>query len=185
MEKRKIIDQNWTLFLDRDGVINRRPVDDYVKVWDDFEFLPHVFEALNIFAKIFGRIIVVTNQQGIGKHVMTLEELAAIHKKMLSEIQRMGGRVDGIYFCPDLKEKENNCRKPGLSLARQAKKDFPEINFEKSIMAGDMQTDMEFGKNAGMRTVYINSNRKIINNTWYMAEFPDLISFAKTLSAND
>ena len=65
------IDRGWTLFLDRDGVINRRIVDDYVKSWDQFKFLPGVPDAIKRLAGVFGRIIVVSNQQGIGIGLMT------------------------------------------------------------------------------------------------------------------
>ena len=157
------IDNSWTLFLDRDGVINRRPINDYVKSWDEFEFLPGVLESLKIFNQLFRRVIIVTNQQGIGKKVMNEEELTAVHEKMLKTIEESGGRVDQIFHCPDLVSKPNNCRKPGLVMAQKAKRSFPEINFTKSIMAGDTKTDLEFGKNAGMRTVFINTNNETFN----------------------
>jgi len=179
------IDKSWALFLDRDGVINRRPTNDYVKSWGEFDFLPGVLESLKTFNQLFCRVIVVTNQQGIGKNVMTEEDLETVHKKMYKIIDENGGRVDQVFHCPDLANKPNNCRKPGLTMAYQAKEQFPEINFTKSIMAGDTKTDLQFGKNAGMHTVFINTNNKFINNLLFDAEFPDLISFAKSLIAND
>lgn len=179
------INKSWTLFLDRDGVINRRPVDDYVKSWDEFEFLPGVLEAIKILSAVFGRIIVVTNQQGIGKGLMTVEGLATIHQKMISEIEKNGGRVDAVYFCPNLKGENENCRKPGTAMAELAKKDFPEIDFRKSIMAGDMESDMFFGKNAGMKTVFINTNRLNFPANLADAEFPNLLIFSQKISAND
>ncbi len=80
------INNNWTLFLDRDGVINNRLADDYVKSWDEFEFIQGVLEALGIFARLFSKIFIITNQQGIGKNIMTLADLESIHAKMLDEI---------------------------------------------------------------------------------------------------
>jgi len=91
------IHQNWTLFLDRDGVINKRKIGDYIKIIDEFEFLPDVKEALSILAKYFNKIIIVTNQQGIGKGIMTEDDLRDIHKYMLEEILKSGGRIDAIY----------------------------------------------------------------------------------------
>ena len=79
------IDKSWSLFLDRDGVINTRLVDDYVKCWEDFEFLPGVLEAIKCFNKLFSTIVVVTNQQGIGKGLMKVETLNNIHKKMMAD----------------------------------------------------------------------------------------------------
>jgi histidinol-phosphate phosphatase family protein len=179
------VDNSWTLFLDRDGVINRRPTNDYVKSWGEFDFLPGVFESLKIFSQLFCRVIVVTNQQGIGKNVMTEEDLETVHKKMHKTIDENGGRVDQVFYCPDLANKRSNCRKPGLTMANRAKEQFPEINFTKSIMAGDTLTDLQFGKNAGMHTIFINTNNKSIDNLLFDAEYPNLISFAKSLIAND
>ncbi|MCB2207599.1 MAG: HAD family hydrolase [Bacteroidetes bacterium] len=179
------IDSNWSLFLDRDGVINKRPPGDYVKNWQEFEFLPGVTEALKILSTKFKRIFIITNQQGIGKNMMTPEDLYLIHSKLKEEVAKKGGRIDAIYFCPDLAKKPNNCRKPAIKMALQAKKEFSEIDFSKSIMAGDTITDMQFGLNIGMKTIYINSNALEIPESNYDESFKSLIEFAKTICAND
>ncbi len=149
------INKDWTLFLDRDGVINKRLENDYVKNWVEFVFLDGVLNALKYFNGIFGRILVVTNQQGIGKHLYRIEDLELIHTNMLYEIKYHGGRIDKVYFSPFLVSDQHPSRKPGIGMAMEAKKDFPEINFEKSLMMGDSISDMQFGKNAGMHTVFI------------------------------
>ena len=172
-------DKTWTLFLDRDGVINRRPVNDYVKRWDEFEFLPGVTGAVVRLSEIFGRIIIITNQQGIGKGLMTAGELENIHRKMVSEIENAGGRIDAVYFCPDLEAQPDNCRKPGTVMAERAKRDFPEIDFSKSVMAGDTENDMLFGKNAGMKTVLINTNHIEVDQGLADFVFDDLNEFAQ------
>ena len=159
----KNIDSSWTLFLDRDGVINRRLVDDYIKQWDEFEFLPGVLDSIRLFSKLFGRIIIVTNQQGVGKGWMTEDQLKEIHRKMIETIEQAGGKVDAIYYCTDLKDKPDNCRKPTVVMFKKAKRDFPEIVSEKSIMVGDSRSDMEFGKNAGMFTVFIGGENNSAN----------------------
>ncbi|MBN2616605.1 MAG: HAD family hydrolase [Bacteroidales bacterium] len=155
------IDSSWTLFLDRDGVINERIMGGYVTDPKGFHFLPGVPEAIASFSKRFGKIIIVTNQQGIGKGLMTTEHVQTLHEYMLQKIEEQGGRVDAIYFCPDLKTKPDNCRKPGIYMALQAQSDFPEIDFSKSIMVGDSVTDMEFGRKAGMFTVYAGLEQTI------------------------
>jgi histidinol-phosphate phosphatase family protein len=179
------INKSWTLFLDRDGVINRRPVDDYVKSWDEFEFLPGVLEALKTLSGIFGKIIVVTNQQGVGKGLMTIENLAVIHQKMIAEIENNGGRIDAVYFCPSLKDEPENCRKPGTAMAELAMKDFPELVLKKTIMAGDTESDMVFGRNAGMKTVFINTNKLALLSKLVDAEYDNLLIFSLEASAND
>ena len=169
MDWKSEIDKTWTLFLDRDGVINVRLIDDYVKNINEFEFLPGVLEAFKIFAEKFGRIIIVTNQQGIGKGLMTLQDVNSIHDFMLKAIESQQGRVDKIYVCPQLKSDPNNFRKPSPRMAYMAQHDFPEIDLEKSIMIGDSNSDIEFGRNAGMYTILIGN------------EFDSLLEFAKIL----
>ncbi len=173
------IDKSWTLFLDRDGVINERLVDDYVKTWQEFEFLPGVKEALAKLAKIFGRIIIVSNQQGIGKGLMTEQDLEYIHAEMLAEIEEASGRLDAIYFCPELKENDPECRKPNPGMAYQAQQDFPEIDFGKSLMVGDSESDMAFGKRLGMQCVFIGAREKNTkhNSILHFKSLKDLSSF--------
>lgn len=149
------IDKNWTLFLDRDGVLNKRLENDYVKSWVEFEFLDGVLDALAYFHKIFGRILVVTNQQGIGKRLYSKEDLELIHGNMLYEIKFHGGRIDKVYYSPYLDAQNHPSRKPGTGMAQQAKLDFPEIDFQKSLMIGDSRSDMQFGKSMGMKTIFI------------------------------
>ena len=151
------ISKDWTLFLDRDGVINHRLVDDYVKTWEDFRFLDGVLEAMKTFNQIFGNIVVVTNQQGVGKGLMKAETLEEIHRKMILEVNDHGGRIDKIYYCPDLRTSGSFNRKPQVGMGLKAKKDFSQINFKKSIMAGDSLSDMEFGKRLKMNTVWIST----------------------------
>ncbi len=153
----KQVDRTWTLFLDRDGVINRRIVGGYVVNKEEFEFLPGVLQAIRFFSERFGRICVITNQQGVGKGIMNQTHLELVHEHMSLEITSFGGRLDGIYYSTDLATKPNNTRKPNIDMALQAKADFNEIDFSKSIMVGDSKSDMEFGQNAGMKTIFISS----------------------------
>lgn len=152
------IHKNWTLFLDRDGVINKRLPGDYVKNIHEFEFLEGVRESVPILNKIFARIIVVTNQQGVGKGIMSEHDLHKVHQFMLSEIEKIGGKIDAVYFSPYRAEENHPMRKPHTGMALKAKEDFPDIDFEKSIMVGDSESDMEFGKRCGMKTVFIGNS---------------------------
>jgi D-glycero-D-manno-heptose 1,7-bisphosphate phosphatase len=155
--KKLNVDKSWTLFLDRDGVINLHFPKDYVKNWDEFFFLDGALEAIKRFSSIFGRIVVVTNQQGVGKGKMTEDTLQSIHINMLNEIENIGGRLDSIYSATSLvNDDEYGLRKPKIGMALQAQIDFPEIDFAKSIIVGDSITDMEFGRNAGMFTVFVS-----------------------------
>ena len=177
------IDRGWTLFLDRDGVINRRIVDDYVKSWDQFEFLPGAPDAIKTLSGVFGRIIVVSNQQGIGKGLMTESEVQSIHGRMVDEIGHAGGKVDAVFLSPHLQSDGSIMRKPNIGMALKARKQFTDIRFNRSVMAGDSLSDMVFGKRTGMKTVFISSDtaisKKHTRQIDYM--FPDLISFANAL----
>ena len=168
---------NWTLFLDRDGVINERLPGKYVKDWVDFKFRPEALGAIKALASIFSTIIIVTNQQGIGKGLMEKEDLDVIHQQMLAEITTTGGRIDAIYYCPDLAVKIENCRKPNPQMAFQAQEEFPNINFSKSIMVGDSISDMEFGRNLGMTTVLIESKKEAIAKLDVNPQLLHLIDF--------
>lgn len=150
------IDKSWTLFLDRDGVINKKLDNDYVKHWMEFEFNEGSLVALRKLNHVFGKLVVVTNQQGIGKRLYRVEDLEIIHKNMQYEIAYHGGRIDKVYFSPYLQEENHPSRKPGIGMALEAKKDFPDINFEKSVMVGDSMSDMQFGRTCGMITVFIS-----------------------------
>jgi histidinol-phosphate phosphatase family protein len=176
-----------TLFLDRDGVINERLPGDYVAQWSEFQFTPRALEALAFFATHFQHIIVVTNQQGIGKGQMSEAQLAEIHQKMILEIQAAGGRIDAVYHCPDLSSALNNCRKPAPAMALKAQADFPAMDFQSSIMVGDSVSDLEFGQNLGMYNVLIEGKndeldkleRALANGLQVHQRFASLWEFAK------
>lgn len=149
------IDPTWTLFLDRDGTINKRKLGGYIQSWDEFEFLPMALEGIADMTPMFARIIIVTNQQGIGKGLMSHEVLADIHRQMLERVVANHGYVDQVYYCPQLAVDDPLCRKPNPGMALQAAQDYPEIDFRKSIMVGDTESDMAFGRQLGMTTALI------------------------------
>lgn len=150
------IDKSWTLFLDRDGVINEDKPGSYIFNAGEFAFTtggPGLFRELS---RKFGPLIVVTNQRGLGRGLMTEADLRGIHDKMLDEIRKAGGRINAIYYAPSV-HNDDPLRKPNPGMAVQARADFPHIDPAKSIMVGNKMSDMSFGKNAGMYTVYIAS----------------------------
>ena len=182
----KKIDKSWTLFLDRDGVINHEKHMDYIHTWDEFNFYDGVKDAIKIFAEKFKYIIVVTNQKGIGKGVTKLEDLHYIHQNMTQEIENIGGRIDAVYFCPDVDENSPN-RKPNIGMGLQAKINFPEIDFNKTIMVGNTLSDMQFGKSLGAITIFLPTTRPEVNEKDERIDqvYPSLISFAEDLKLNN
>lgn len=175
------IDKSWTLFLDRDGVINTDNIHGYILNWNEFEFSPKVPEAMSIFAGLFGRIILVTNQRGVGRGLMSLEDLDNIHENMMLVIEEAGGRMDLLLHCSAL-ENSDPCRKPNPGMAYKAKEVFPEIDFTHSIMVGNTSGDMEFGRNIGAYTVYIHTREdKIPKDATIDFRFDSLFDLAKAL----
>jgi len=150
------IDNSWTLFLDRDGVINEDKVGSYIFHKDEFKFMQGAPDFFKRLSEKFGHIIVVTNQRGIGRELMTEEHLTGIHDKMNEAIVTAGGKIHGIYFASSIAN-NHPLRKPNPGMAFKAKTDFPMIDLAKSIMVGNKLSDMLFGKNAGMYTVFIAS----------------------------
>lgn len=146
----------WTLFIDRDGVINKKKHGGYIQNRAEFEFLPGVLDFFKDFSNFFETIIVVTNQQGIAKGLMSIEDLADIHLFMINQINKSGGKIDKIYFCPELDVNNPICRKPNIGMGLEAKRDFPNIEFSKSFIIGDSESDIEFGTRLGMRKVWID-----------------------------
>ena len=147
--------KGWTLFLDRDGVINERLPGDYVKGWNEFQFLDGVLDAMPILSELFDTIVMVTNQQGIGKGLMTDQDLEDIHQRMMGDIIENGGRIDQIFYCPALAADNPACRNPNAGMAFEAKEMFPDIDFTQSMIVGDSPTDMQFGEKVGMECAYI------------------------------
>jgi D-glycero-D-manno-heptose 1,7-bisphosphate phosphatase len=144
-----------TLFLDRDGVINNRLPGDYVRQVDDFHFLPGVLEAIAGLSPHFQYIVVVTNQAGIGKGLMTATDLQTIHEHLLQKVHSAGGRVDAIFYCPHRSDAGCDCRKPATGMGFQAQKTFPDLDFSRSWMVGDSISDIQFGQALGMKTALI------------------------------
>ncbi|NCC73676.1 MAG: HAD-IIIA family hydrolase [Sphingobacteriia bacterium] len=181
------ISKTWTLFLDRDGVINQRLKGDYVKQWEEFSFISGTLKALETFGNVFGRIIVVTNQQGVGKGLMTMSDLNHIHTRMTEEVKKAGGRIDKVYSCTQLKSDRPFCRKPNPGMALLARKDFPEIRFKQSIMAGDSMSDLKFGKQLGMLTVLISPDNHLARQYPYFTDlwFENLAGLADFLTGEN
>ena len=146
-----------TLFLDRDGVINVKLDGQYVKNTDEFEFMIGVETAISKLSKIFNRILIVTNQQGIAKGIMSDKDLGFLHDYMLTELKKHGGVIDKIYYCPHLAAENCNCRKPNPGMIQQAIIDFPEIKIEYSYLIGDSDTDILAGNKMGLITVKVDN----------------------------
>lgn len=138
------------IFLDRDGVINEKMPDGrYVTRWEEFKFLPGVAEAIKAFNDMGFLVVIVTNQRGIAKGLYTEEDLREIHRRMCRRIERAGGRIDAIYYCPHDIHENCNCRKPKPGMILKAAEEL-KIDLPSSYLIGDSITDIQCGKKAGV-----------------------------------
>ena len=173
------------LFLDRDGVINIRPMNDYVKTVQGFEFEFKALDAITMLSRHFEKIFVVTNQQGVGKGLMTAAQVEEIHAFFIQKVKDAGGKIDSVYFCPHLRTEHCICRKPNVGLGLKARKQFTEVQFSKSIMVGDTLNDMRFGKKLQMQTVLIGDDVSLSRTHPKLVDsmFESLFEFASYVDA--
>ncbi|NIG54328.1 HAD-IIIA family hydrolase [Chitinophaga sp. Cy-1792] len=171
-----------TLFLDRDGVINDEITDGYVLGWDMFRFSDGALEAMPMLTKAFDRIIIVTNQRCIGRGLLTHSGLEGIHSKMMAEIKKAGGHIDKIYYCPEVNN-DSPCRKPQTGMAYMALMDHPDISFTESVIVGNSMSDMQFGRNLGMKTIFIASTHPEITLPHPLIDerFDTLLDYARSI----
>ena len=145
------------VFLDRDGVINRKAAEgEYVTRWEDFQFLPGAAEAIALLNREGWSVIVVSNQRCVAKGLLTVNELETIHRKMEAELASAGAKLDGIYYCPHDTNPSCACRKPSPGMLLKAAEEH-QIALSASWMVGDSESDMAAGKRAGCRTIRIAS----------------------------
>ena len=152
-QKRRVI------FLDRDGVINyKAPEHDYIRNWSQFRFFPTIFDALRDLQDMGYRFIVATNQRGIARGMVSIEDLEEIHRNMLERFQQEDIEIDAVYYCPHDHKEKCPCRKPNPGMFYKAQTELPYlIDFSASIVVGDSLTDIKAGKKLGARTAFIRN----------------------------
>ena len=144
-----------TVFLDRDGVININPPNKgYVRRWSEFAFIPNAQKAIRELTQNGYRIIVVTNQAGIGRGLFFEENLLDIHARMVSEITETGGRIDAVYYCPHAPDAGCTCRKPKPGMLIRARCEH-NIELSSAYLIGDSTTDIEVGQRVGAKTLLV------------------------------
>ena len=165
---------NRAVFLDRDGVINRKAAEgDYVTRWEDFHFLSGVPQAIASLNQAGWKVIVISNQRCVAKGLLTVNELETIHRKMEAELASFGAKLDGIYYCPHDKNGGCACRKPSPGMLLKAAEEH-QIDLSASWMVGDSESDTAAGKRAGCRTIRIASE--------FPAEPESADAFARSLA---
>jgi len=159
------VDNDWTLYLDRDGVINNLIENNYVKNVSEFILTEFIKANIKFLSKKFRHIIVITNQQGVGKKLMTEKQLIEIHQYMIEMIKNYGGRIDKVLYCTDLENTGSKRRKPEIGMGLESLMLYPEIIKKKSVMIGDSISDKLFAKEFGINFILLskqNYNKKIL-----------------------
>ena len=139
-------------FIDRDGVINRRIIDGYVLTWPEFEFLPGAIDALVALSASVPKVVIVTNQQGVGRGLMTRGSLNEIHAQMSDAVLKRGGRIDDILVCDHLASSNCGCRKPSAKLPKDWLAHHPDVDDRRTVVVGDADSDMEMARRLGLTT---------------------------------
>lgn len=162
------------VFVDRDGVINQNR-DDYVKTVDEFVIIP---EALSGLAKLNSagiKVVVVSNQAGLGYGKIGLLDLARIERTMFRIVEENGGRIEAVFYCPHRKGENCDCRKPKIGLFKQASQDL-EADLTCSYFIGDAETDIEAGQRAGLTTILVLTGRSSASDVANWTHKPDHIA---------
>jgi histidinol-phosphate phosphatase family protein len=144
--------RDWCLFLDRDGVLNRQIVGDYVRSWPQFQWLPGAFAALEQLSDWAPHIVVVTNQQGIGKKLMTADQVSSIHARIAGELALSRVTIDEFRVCPHLDIASCRCRKPAPGMVLDWLRVHPDVDPTLSLVVGDSPSDIAMARNVAAAT---------------------------------
>ena len=145
-----------TVFLDRDGVINRDSPD-YITAWDQFVFLPGSLEAIGRLTEAGRVVMLITNQSAVGRGMMDAVTLETMHRNLRQAVEAQGGRIDAIFFCPHHPNDGCACRKPKPGLIEQAQRQYG-LDLTSATMIGDSARDIECGIRSGCgRTILVQS----------------------------
>ena len=170
------------IILDRDGVINEDS-DDYIKSPDEWIPIDGSLEALGKLSQNGFKVIIITNQSGIGRKIFSIEMLNAIHKKMSINLAQYGGVIDGIFFCPCAPEENCNCRKPKSGLYNEVS-DRLQISLENVFCVGDKITDIQAAQNARAKPILVKTGKENDDSGNIPKNIPiydDLLSFVNKI----
>ncbi|OGF52107.1 hypothetical protein A3I27_02585 [Candidatus Giovannonibacteria bacterium RIFCSPLOWO2_02_FULL_43_11b] len=164
------------IFLDRDGTINERPEKTrYVTKWEDFKFLPGAIEAMKMLYNSGYEIYLITNQAGVGRGFMSLEDLEKIHLNLKNELSKSSVVIRGVYFCPHGWNDGCVCRKPNIGLFLQAARENS-FDLSKAVFIGDDERDLQAGQNAGIMTYLIDHENNLFDIACKLTnQFPDTL----------
>lgn len=144
------------ILLDRDGIINERIHPGYVTRWDEFRFVAGIREAIAELAGLGLPLIVVSNQAGVGKGLVTGGSLCELTNRFVTEVKNSGGRIDAVYYCQHTPEENCACRKPRTGLLTRAAEDW-RLDLSRSVLIGDSANDLEAARAANCKSIFLAS----------------------------
>lgn len=147
------------IFLDRDGVISIFTPNDFIKSWEEFEFVPEAIEGVKILTDMGYKVVIISNQSGVGKGVFSKEALEEITENMKKVLRENGTDIFKVYYCTHSEDENCNCRKPKPGLFYQAKEEIGNIDFSKTFFIGDSERDIIAGKTVGTKTILVLSGQ--------------------------
>lgn len=148
---------NRAILLDRDGVINEDR-EDYVKSWQEVRFIKGARQALKQIHRAGIPVVVITNQAAVGRGLITEDDLSDIHARLMKAIQKAGGKISKIYYCPHPPEARCHCRKPRIGMLKKAAQEF-RLDLRQCFFVGDALRDVQAGKQAGCHTVLVQTGQ--------------------------
>ena len=152
-----------TIFLDRDGVLNTRPPQGcYTTSWNNWHWEEGAIEAITLLSKAGYRLLLVTNQAGVARGYMTIDDVEDIHAHMLADIETHGGKIEKIYYCPHGWDEGCRCRKPDIGMFLQAQRDF-HLDLSKTIFIGDDERDGMAANNANCGFYRVNAENSLLD----------------------
>jgi len=151
------------VLLDRDGVLNRKPPKaEYVRNWEEFEWLPGALQALQLLTEHAYRIVIVSNQAGVARGALTDEGLLDIHHNMLADAAQAGARIERVYYCPHNWDDGCECRKPQPGMLFQAQRDW-NLDLSRTMLIGDDERDTLAAASAGCPSVQVSADRSLLD----------------------
>ena len=151
--------KNKAVFLDRDGVINKKRID-HVKSVDEFKIFSNVGDAIKLLRDKGYLVIIITNQSVIGRNIISEKKLDEIHIELKNYLKQSNTYVDSIYYCPHIPEQNCDCRKPKPGLIFEACQDF-DIDLKNSYFVGDSISDLDAARNAGCKGILLKQHQNL------------------------
>ena len=175
LDRRRVL-EGYTIFLDRDGTLNEDP--GYLRSASELKLLPGVAAALARLKSAGARLVVVTNQSGVGRGFLSLKDLEAIHARLEGLLEQRDAAVDAIYFCPHHPDDGCRCRKPATGMIDRAVSEL-QIDLQKSYLVGDHASDIQLAKAVGAKSILVTSGKvdeQALNMLRAARAMPDLVA---------